>query len=211
MDESKEYFAEVAQEWDAMRSEFFTEEMRDDAIARAKLPQGSVVADVGTGTGFVLSALARDAAHAYGFDESDEMLAVARKNLSGYANVTLERAEGMSMPLADGSLDGVFANMYLHHAEDPPAAIQEMVRMLKPGGVLCITDMDEHDHEEQRSQMADRWLGFKHSDVEQWYASAGLETINIDCAAEDCCAVDPNGDEYALSVFVAIGRKQSEK
>jgi len=151
MDESKEYFAEVAQDWDAMRSEFFTEEMRDDAIARAKLPPGSVVADVGTGTGFVLSALARDAAHAYGFDESDEMLSVARKNLSGYANVTLKQAEGTTMPLADGVLDGVFANMYLHHAEDPPAAIREMVRILKPGGVLCITDMDEHDHEEQRT------------------------------------------------------------
>jgi len=55
--------------------------------------------------------------------------------------------------------------------------------------------------------MADRWLGFKHSDVEQWYASAGLEAIDIDSAAGDCRAVDESGDDYALKVFVAIGRR----
>ena len=58
MKESKEYFADVAGNWDEMRVGYFTEKMRDDAIARINLPSGAIVADVGTGTGFMIQGLA---------------------------------------------------------------------------------------------------------------------------------------------------------
>jgi len=48
--------------------------------------------------------------------------------------------------------------MYLHHVEDPPAAIKEMVRILKPGGKIVITDADEHNYEFLRTEQQDRWL-----------------------------------------------------
>ncbi len=55
---SNPYFAAVADQWDEIRSGYFTEHMRDVAIARANLPDGAIVADVGTGTGFVAHGLA---------------------------------------------------------------------------------------------------------------------------------------------------------
>ena len=37
------------------------------------------------------------------------------------------------------------ANMYLHHVEEPLSAIKEMIRFLKPGRKLVITDLYEHN------------------------------------------------------------------
>ncbi|MBI3762276.1 MAG: class I SAM-dependent methyltransferase [Chloroflexi bacterium] len=213
MTDSKTYFSAVADQWDEIRAGYFTEHMRDAAIARvaalhpSPLYPNAVVADVGTGTGFVAMGLAPKAAKVYGFDASPEMLAVARRNLAAFPNVELREAPGDRLPLPDGALDGVFANMYLHHAPDPAAAIREMARLLKPGGVLCLTDLDTHNHEWQREQMADLWLGFDRADIRRWFAEAGLTDIDVDCAEGTCCAAAPDGSVESLSVFVAIGRK----
>ncbi len=181
-DEVKSYFREVAPHWDQMRQGYFTEEVRDAAIARANLGRDSVVADVGTGTGFMLDGVAPRVRKAYGFDNSAEMLGVARTNLSRLGNVELRLSEGSSLPLEDGSLDAVFANMYLHHAPDPAAAVREMARMLKPGGRLVITDVDRHQEEWMRVEMADLWLGFDREQVAGWYRAAGLAEVQVECA-----------------------------
>ncbi len=206
---SNTYFAEVAEQWDEIRSGYFTEHMRDAAIAKANIPAGAVVADVGTGTGFVAAGLAPIAGKVYGFDASAAMLAVARCNLAAYPNVELREAPGDQLPLPDETLDGVFANMFLHHAPQPPAAIREMARALKPGGVLCITDLDTHDHTWQRDAMADLWLGFERADIRQWLREAGLTEIDVDCAEGTCNACGPDGEVKPLSIFVAIGRKEN--
>lgn len=207
MTDSNTYFAQVAGEWDEIRSGYFTEHMRDAAIAKANLTPGAIVADIGTGTGFVAAGLAPKAGKVYGFDASAAMLEVARRNLVAFPNVELHEAPGDHLPLADAVLDGVFANMYLHHAPEPPAAIKEMVRVLKPGGRLCITDLDTHDHTWQREQMADLWLGFERDDIQKWFADAGLIEIDVDCAEGTCNACGPDGSVKPLSIFVAIGQK----
>jgi ubiquinone/menaquinone biosynthesis C-methylase UbiE len=211
MNDSQTYFTKVADQWNQIRNGYFTEHMRDSAIAKAKLPEGAVVADIGTGTGFVAAGLAPHTAKVYGFDANEEMLKVAKKNLASFQNIELHVAMGDSISLPDHSVDGAFANMYLHHAPDPEKAIQEMARILKPGGVLCITDLDIHDHEWQREQMADIWLGFERDDIRKWFAAAGLAEIDVDCAEGTCNACSPDGKVDPLSIFVAIGRKEDKQ
>lgn len=208
MTESRIYFAEVADEWDRLRSGFFTEEMRDAAIDRAQVPPNAVVADVGTGTGFVLAGLLQQAHTLVGFDSSPEMLAVARANFAGQDHVTFLHMHDDRLPAADGRFDAVFANMYLHHVDDPETAVREMARLLKPGGKLVITDLDTHDQDWMRAAMADRWLGFDRDDIRRWYIDAGLGDIEIDCAAGTCDCSSPADEAIALGIFVAIGRKQ---
>ncbi len=204
---SQTYFAQVADQWDKIRTGYFTEAMRDAAVAQAQLPPNAVVADIGTGTGFVAAALAEHAQQVYGFDASPEMLATAERNLAGFKNVTLRQAEGQSIPLPDESLDAVFANMYLHHTPEPPAAIREMVRLLKPGGVLCITDLDTHTNAWFCTEMADTWLGFEREDIRTWFAYAGLVEVHVDCAAGTCNCDAPTGEHLSLSIFMALGRR----
>ncbi|RMG98051.1 MAG: class I SAM-dependent methyltransferase [Chloroflexi bacterium] len=201
-----DYFARVAEEWDELRRVFFTEAMRDDAIKRANLPETAVVADVGTGTGFVLQGLIHHATRLVGFDASPEMLTVARRHFAHHPHVEFHLAEGHHLPVPDHTFDAVFANMYLHHTPNPLAAIQEMTRILKPGGKLIITDLDSHDQAWMQDEMADTWLGFERDQIRAWYQTAGLTNIIIDCAAGtcDCSHQEKN---IALSIFVAIGQR----
>ena len=67
--------------------------------------------------------------------------------------------EAESLPIPDVAVDYAFANMYLHHVESPPEAIREMARILKPGGKLVITDLDEHRFEFLRTEHHDRYYG----------------------------------------------------
>ena len=84
-----------------------------------------------------------------------------------------------------------------------------MARVVKPGGKLVVTDLDEHTFEFLRTEQHDRWMGFRRADVQAWFASAGLQNVVVDCAGVDCCADSTCGSEHAnVSIFVASGVKQ---
>jgi len=207
MTDPREYFAGIANDWDQLRSGYFTEAMRDAAIQKAALPQSAVVADVGTGTGFVLHGLIGKVQSMVGFDESPEMLEVARRRFAGRPEVRFQQTDARALPAPDNTFDAVFANMYLHHAPDPAAAIYEMARILNQGGKLVITDLDSHNQDWMREAMADRWLGFDREVVRSWYEAAGLEQVDVDCAEGTCDCSAPEGMAIALSIFVATGQK----
>lgn len=179
MESSREYFGRMAEHWDDIRRGYFSDRVRDTAIGRAKLESTMRVADVGSGTGFMAVGLAPLVREVICLDNSPEMLDVARRNLADTANVRFGLAEGARLPLADGSVDAVFANMYLHHADDPLATIHDMVRILRSNGLLIITDMDKHNNEWQRTEMADLWLGFERDQIDGWYRQAGLVSVEV--------------------------------
>ncbi|MFQ6082264.1 MAG: class I SAM-dependent methyltransferase [Candidatus Aminicenantia bacterium] len=207
MTSSKKYFAKVAKKWDEIRAGYFTEEVREIAIAKADLSSEMIVADVGTGTGFIAIGLAPLVKKVYCIDNSPEMLKVAKRNLRKFKNIELKLADGQNIPLQDERLDAVFANMYLHHSPDPLAAIKEMMRILKPGGRLIITDADKHNYEWMREEMADIWLGFDREQIKTWFSQAGLKEIRVDCTGSDCCSASHTGEKVAISIFVATGIK----
>lgn len=134
------------------------------------------VVDVGTGTGFVAAGLSPRVGRVIGVDNSPAMLRTARENLEalGADNVELVAGDLSELPLAGGSVDAAFANMVLHHAEDPAAMLAEMARVVRPGGPVVITDEVEHTYEWMRREHADVWLGFSESQVEGFFGEAGL-------------------------------------
>lgn len=86
-----------------------------------------------------------------------------------------------------------------------------MVRILKEGGRLVITDLDEHEHDWLREEMADLWLGFDRHQIAEWLAMAGLDKTEVACAGCDCCAESSQGEPAAISIFVASGRKAGRR
>ncbi len=208
---SASYFEQVADEWDTLRAGYFPEALREAAIAKAYLRPEMAVADIGTGTGFVAAGLAPLVREVYAVDASPAMLEAARRNLGTFGNVTYRVADGAALPFEDGSLDAIFANMYLHHCPDPQAAIAEMVRVLRPGGRLAITDLDRHDHEWMRTEMADEWLGFDRGQVRSWLRGAGLVNVIVDCTGQSCRAdspTDASTERADVSIFVATGSRR---
>jgi arsenite methyltransferase len=210
---ANQYFAAVAGQWDTLRQGYYTEEVRSTAIHKAHLHPQMVVADVGAGTGFMTAGLAPLVKQVYLLDGSKEMLEIARRNLKAYDNLVFQEADGLSLPLPDHSVDAVFANMYLHHIPDPLVAIHEMVRLLKPGGRVVITDMEAHPYAWLKTEMADVWQGFKRTQISTWFEQAGLVNRIVDCTGQSCCArsnceATPAEERTAqISVFVAVGAK----
>jgi len=73
-------------------------------------------------------------------DISPEMVQETRERLSDTAIATVGDSE--HMPLEDGQYKVVTCNMSIHHYPHPQDALNEMYRILKPGGVLLLNDMD---------------------------------------------------------------------
>jgi len=103
------------------------------------------VLDCGVGTGALSLALGRAAAGPFdldGLDISVGMLAAADANLRAAGlNAALGQADIRSLPYADDAFDLVMTSHVLEHLADPAAALTEMTRVLKPGGLLvaCLT------------------------------------------------------------------------
>ncbi len=204
----KRYFDEVARQWDEMREEFFSDTVRERALAVACVEPGKLAADIGAGTGFITEALIRAGLKVITVDQSEAMLEEMHRKFAAVEGIDYRVGEAEHLPISSESIDYVFANMYLHHVETPPKAIAEMTRILKPGGKMVITDLDEHQYEFLRTEQQDRWLGFKREDIEKWFKDAGLEDVTIDCVDDDCCAQSKCGcDSANISIFVASGVK----
>ena len=110
-----------------------------DLVARDASPaQGSLIVDVGCGTGRFCGPLAeRFAARVLGVDPSEQMLEVARQKTSG-ERVEFRPAAADALPLDPGSADMVFMSMVFHHLQDAGAVVREYRRILRAGGHVCI-------------------------------------------------------------------------
>jgi ubiquinone/menaquinone biosynthesis C-methylase UbiE len=206
MDDAQQYFNAVAGQWERMRRQFFGDGVRRAAVAAARLQPGAVVVDVGTGTGFLAEAALAAGARVIGIDASEGMLEQVRTRFAGSA-FEARAGEVDSIPVENGTADAVLANMVLHHAPDPPHAIEEMSRILKPGGRLVITDADTHTHEWLRTEMHDRWLGFDRDDIARWFRDAGLEQVSVADIHELCTPSSQSGTQAAITIFLASGRR----
>jgi DNA-binding transcriptional ArsR family regulator/protein-L-isoaspartate O-methyltransferase len=161
-DRSLGFFAEVGERWDQIRTESFGDRFHLEALT-ALLPCEWTVADVGTGTGYLLPILAASFRRVIAVDPVASMLeaARARPELAGVSNVEFRKGDVSQLPMADGEVDAALAVLVLHHASSPPGALSELRRVVRPGGRVLILEQDAHELADFHERMQDRWWGFE--------------------------------------------------
>lgn len=145
--------------------------MRERMLDLGRVSSGEFVLDVGCGTGTLAIAAKRrvgDGGTVHGIDPSVEMIERARKKATrAHSGAVFRVAHAESLPFETSHFDVVLSTVMLHHL--PRAvraqAIQEMRRVVKPGGRILIVDFGArtsqhrglmaHFHRHGRVSMAD--------------------------------------------------------
>jgi 2-polyprenyl-3-methyl-5-hydroxy-6-metoxy-1,4-benzoquinol methylase len=196
--------------------------------ALAKLNEGEIVLDLGSGGGIdVLLSAKRvgPTGKAYGLDMTDQMLALAEENKrkSGIANAEFLKGEIEHIPLPGNSVDVIISNCVINLSADKDAVLREAFRVLKPGGRFAVSDVVTRGEilpEVRKSLLL--WVGcvagsLEENDYRTKLAAAGFEQIeleptrvyNVDDAREflagqniDVDAIAPQVDGRIMSAFV---------
>jgi arsenite methyltransferase len=159
--------------------------------ALAELKPGEVVLDLGSGGGIDVLLSARrvgPTGKAYGFDMTDEMLALAEENKrkSGLTNVEFLKGEIENIPLPDQSVDVIISNCVINLSSDKDRVLKEAFRVLKPGGRFAISDVVVRGRvPAEIKKSLELWAGcvagaLSEEDYLEKLAKAGFDNIDIE-------------------------------
>lgn len=161
-------------------------------VAAAGFESGDRVLDVGTGTGIVAHAVSPFVAEVVGVDLSQEMLAHAWA--SRVANEVFEEGDVRKLHFPDNWFDKVTARMVFHHLiEGGDRAMRECYRVLKPGGVMVLSEGVPPDRS-----------------LEDWYTRMfALKEKRLTFFEEDLVALMRDGSFDVLQVLTHISPQVS--
>jgi ubiquinone/menaquinone biosynthesis C-methylase UbiE len=108
------------------------------------VPAGGRAIDIGCGTGEVVRDLLEETTigEAVGVDPSPVLIEMANSRFGGMAGLAFAVGDARRLDFGDGSFDLAVFHTSLCHIPEPDDALQEALRILKPGGTLAVFDGD---------------------------------------------------------------------
>jgi SAM-dependent methyltransferase len=129
-----------------LRSHTWRTAENSSAYLLPHLRSGQTLLDVGCGPGTITADLARlvSPGQVIGLDASEEVVAQAQAHATeaGVTNVQFVTGDLFDLAYDDASFDIIHAHQVMQHLVDPTAALVELRRVLRPGGVLAARDGD---------------------------------------------------------------------
>lgn len=135
--------------WERILSTETEVAFRDFVIRQLDLHPDESVLSVGCGPGFETAALAQrigEEGNVTGIDVNDEVLAAAKARCSDFQQVSFRNGDINDLPVRDDSYDVVVAKQVLSAVSDVDAALNELFRVVEPGGRVAVTAGGGHTH-----------------------------------------------------------------
>ncbi len=175
----------------AVAEGIFEKGLRQKGLQLLSVTPGEVVLEIGFGTGYSLKEIANSVGEngrAYGIDITPQMLEITRKRLrkAGLTDrVELYEGDAKSIPSQDNKFDAVYmaSTLELFDTPDIPRVLNEIKRVLKPGGRLGIASLTKEGREgslflrfyEWLHQKIPKYANCRPIYVEKLVADAGYE------------------------------------
>src|ERR1700742_2712611 len=104
-------------------------------------------AELACGPGLIARAMAPRVGSVLGLDLTPAMIEKARADAAaaGVENVSFEVGDATALDLPDDSLDGAITRFSLHHIPAPVRVLEEMRRVVRPGGLVVVSDFVTDD------------------------------------------------------------------
>jgi ubiquinone/menaquinone biosynthesis C-methylase UbiE len=181
-----------------------------EAVKREVALTGDMdVLDFGCGTGLVTLCLQSRVGSITGADTSDGMLEILR------AKVAAQQLKNVSTVLLDPeretvpaeSFDLLVSSMTMHHIEDVGKLLHDFYRILRPGGILAVADLDTEDGSFHSHGLAAAHSGFDRDQMRVLLEEAGFRETRAQTAA----TVEKSDARNILrtySVFLITARKK---
>ncbi|MGC8862201.1 MAG: class I SAM-dependent DNA methyltransferase [Armatimonadota bacterium] len=184
-DPNKERFDAAARTWDENPGRVLLAEAVVGAILRRVpvCPEMEAL-DYGCGTGLVTLLIAPRVRSILGVDISEGMVSVLREKIDsqGIPNVSTAILDLRRDPPLDRRFDMITSSMTMHHIDDPSQVVGKLAAMLRPGGWLCIADLDAESGDFHADKTGVHHAGFARDRVREMFEAAGLESITLDTA-----------------------------
>ncbi len=173
-----------------------------------KLSKDLDVLDFGCGTGLLSIRLLPLVHSVTGADSSSGMLDVlnSKKNAQKLTKlntlyINIENGERLT-----GRYDIVTSSMTMHHIKDPAPLIKQFHEILKPGGYLCIADLDPDEGKFHDNNDGVFHKGFNRVDMKLLFKNQGFTEVS-DFTAAELEKPGDNGSMRRFSIFLIIGKK----
>ncbi len=164
--------------------------------------------DVACGPGVISRAMAGKVGSVSGVDLTPAMVDEAEKRAreEGVRNVSFAVGDAASLDFPDATFDGAITRLSLHHIPAPRRIVAEMARVVRPGGVVVVSDLaSDRDHdaaawreEVERLRDPSHWACLTPERLRKTGAAAGLvvedeEIVPVDIDFDDWLARGSNG------------------
>jgi SAM-dependent methyltransferase len=184
---------DLASAFDAQAAMFEKAPVQTDPAALSRLvfeadfPPDSLVLDAGCGPGLVSLVFLEAGHRVIGVDLSDEMVARARVRCARFGDRARFERQSLFDPPPGGPFGAAISRYVLHHVADPSAFLRRQVDLLRPGGVLVVSDhvtdpdaskADEHNALE-RLRDRTHTKNFSPGGIIDLFASSGLGAIRL--------------------------------
>ncbi|KLU59022.1 putative methyltransferase YcgJ [Peptococcaceae bacterium CEB3] len=145
-----------------------------DLVSRTA-PAGGKILEVAPGPGYLSIELASRGFSVTGVELSPDFVEIERRNAEGKGvSVDFKQGNASSLPLPDGSFDFVICSAAFKNFSKPLEAMREMYRVLKPGGIALIMDMNRNCTQEDIEEEMEK-TGMKGFD--RWFVKLSFQTV----------------------------------